>query len=217
MEMDLGEMLEEMAAAEGQSLPPGFSDPWLMVGDGSTMYLRAPIFEMIGVDGWISMTPEDLGSSAEAMGLGAGAYDFTRTLDLLRGVTGEPEVVGREEVRGVRTRHYEATMNLGRALEEAPAEQREQLEVAFEQLGGGDDLDDVDIEVDVWIDRDELPRRLAMDMGSMFDAAGLGGGEMRMTLEMFDWGDPVDIEVPPAGEVTPFSEALGGLGAGSAP
>lgn len=213
MEMDIGAMLEEMAEAEGEPLPPGFSDPWLMVADGSTMYMQAPIFEMLGVDGWISMTPEDLGSSSEAMGLGPGAYDFTQTLDVLRGVTGEPELVGREEVRGVPTRHFEASMNLAQALEDAPADQREQLETAFEQLGGGDDLGDVDIPVDVWIDGDDLPRRLRMDMGSMFAAAGMGGGDMTMTMEMFDYGEPVEIEVPSPDEVTPYSEALGGFGA----
>ncbi len=212
MEMDMGAMIEELAAAQGESVPPGFSGPWLMVADGSTMYMKVPFLEMLGVDGWVSMTPEDMGTSAEAMGLGAGAYDFTQTLESLRGVTGEPDALGEEEVRGVETTHYRATMNLAQALEDAPAAQREQLETAFEQLGGGEELADVDVPVDVWIDGDDLPRRLRLDMGSMFAAAGVGSGDMTMTMEMFDYGEPVEIDVPAAAEVTPFSEALGGLG-----
>ena len=215
MEMDIGRMIEELAEAEGQPVPPGFSDPWQVVADGEAMYMQAPFFEMLGVEGWISMTPEDMGTSAEAMGLGAGAYDFTQTLESLRGVTGEPEAVGQEDVRGVETTHYEATMNLAEALDQAPAEQREQLEAAFEQLGGGKELADVELPVDVWIDADNLPRRLRMDMGAMFAAAGTGDGEMSMTMEMFDYGEPVEIDVPSAEEVTPFKEALGGFGGGT--
>ena len=210
MEMDLSEMMESLAEAEGQQLPPSFSEPWRMVADGDTMYVQAPMFEMLGIEGWISMTPEDMGTSADAMGLGAGAYDFTQTLESLRGVTGDPERVGEDEVRGVEATHYEATMNLGEALEQAPEEQREQLEAAFDQLGGGEELDEVDIPVDVWIDDDDLPRRLQMDMGSMFAAAGMASGEMTMTIEMFDYGEPVDIVVPSPDEVTSFAEALGG-------
>ena len=116
-------------------------------------------------------------------------------------------------MRGVATTHYEATMDLARALEEAPAHQRARLEEMFEQLGGGDDLADVEIPVDVWVDDDDLPRRLRMDMGQVLGAAGTRG-EMTMTMDLFDYGEPVDIEIPSADEVTPFSEALGGFGGG---
>ena len=73
MEMDMGEAMEAQARATGQDLPPGLTDPWRMVADGATFYLQAPILEMLGVEGWISMTPEDVGTTADAMGLGAGA------------------------------------------------------------------------------------------------------------------------------------------------
>jgi hypothetical protein len=167
------------------------------------------MFEMMGASGWLSFSPEDLGATDESLGFGAGAYDFTQTLESLRGVSGEPEVVGQEEVRGVETTHYRASMNLAEALEQAPAGQREQLEAAFEQMGGADE---VDLPVDVWIDEDDLPRRLRIEMGSLFAAAGLGDGTMTMTMELFGYGEPVEIEVPPADEVTPLAEALGGLG-----
>jgi hypothetical protein len=215
MEMDMGALFDQLAESTGEAVPPGLAGPMEMVADGSTLYMRAPMFSMMGVDGWISMSPEDLGTTAEGLGLGAGAYDFTQTLESLRGVDGEPEVVGQEEVRGVETTHYRATMDLAQALEEAPAEQREQLEAAFEQLGGGKDLGDVDVPVDVWIDADDLPRRMRMDMGSLFAAAGMAGGEATMTMDLFDYGEPADIQVPSPGEVTPIDEAFGALdGAG---
>jgi len=215
MEMDMGALFEELAAGTDEELPLGIDEPWELVGDGSTMYLRAPVFQMLGVDGWLSMTPEDMGATAGSMGLGSGSFDFTQTLESLRGVTGEPEVVGEdEEVRGVPTTHYRATMDLEEALAQAPAEQRERLEAAFEQIGSSGELGDADVPVDVWIDEDDLPRRVRVEMDSMFAALGLGDGAMTMTMEYFDYGDDVSIEVPPADEVTPLSEALGGLGAG---
>ncbi len=209
MVMDMDALFDQLAASTGEEVPDGLGGEFEMVADGSTFYLRAPVFEMMGASGWLSVSPEDLGATDESLGFGAGAYDFTQTLESLRGVSGEPEVVGQEEVRGVETTHYRASMNLAEALEQAPAGQREQLEAAFEQMGGADE---VDLPVDVWIDEDDLPRRLRIEMGSLFAAAGLGDGTMTMTMELFGYGEPVEIEVPPADEVTPLAEALGGLG-----
>jgi hypothetical protein len=206
MEMDMGSMFEQLAAETGEEIPAGFDAPWEMVADGSTFYMRAPMFEMFGASGWLSMTPEDLGTSEEAMGLGAGAYDFTKTLESLRGVVGEPDVVGQEDIRGVATTHYAAMMDMEEALANVPEEQRAALEAQLDQLG------DAEIPVDVWIDGDDLPRRMRMDMGAMFASLGLGDGGVTMTMDFFDYGEPVEIDIPSADEVTPFTEALGGLG-----
>ncbi len=214
MEMDMGALFDQIAESTGEDLPEGLGGAFQMVADGATFYMRAPMFEMMGVDGWISMTPEDLGSTAQGLGFGPGAYDFSQTLETLRGVDGDPDVIGEEDVRGVATTHYRASMNLARALEEVPADQRDQVEAAFEQLGGGDDLDEVDIPVDVWVDADDLPRRMRIDMGSLLGAPGMGEGGATMTMEMFGYGEPVDIDVPSADEVVPIEEALSGLGAG---
>ena len=214
MVMDMDALFDQLAESSGEEVPAGLGGAFEVVADGDTIYMRAPMFEMMGVEGWLSVTPEDLGTSAEGLGFGAGAYDFTQTLESLRGVGEEPEVVGQEEVRGVETTHYRASMNLAQALEEAPADQREQLEAAFEQMGGAGGALDIDFPVDVWIDEDDLPRRMRMEMGSLFAAAGLGDATMTMTMEFFDYGEPVDIEVPSADEVTPMKDAFGDLGAG---
>ena len=67
--------------------------------------------------------------------------------------------------------------------------------------------------VDVWIDGDGLPRRMTVDMGATFGSASAGeDAGATMTIELFDYGQPVDIEIPSADEVTPFSEVMGGLG-----
>jgi hypothetical protein len=62
------------------------------------------------------------------------------------------------------------------------------------------------MDVDVWIDAEGLPRRQSMDIGSAFGSLGLGDSSVTMTIEYFDFGDPVDIQVPSPDEVTPFGD-----------
>jgi hypothetical protein len=208
MEIDMGAMFEGLAASSGEEVPPGFGEPMRMVVDGTTIYMQAPMLAFLGDGaGWVSYTPEDLGMSSQALGLGASAYDPSSYLESLRGATGEPEVVGTEEVRGVETTHYVATMDLAAALASVPEQQRDLAEAQLGQLGGGT------IPLDVWIDADGLPRRLVMDMSELFSSMGMGQDAGAVTtVEYFDYGVPVDIEVPSPDEVTSFADELGGLG-----
>jgi hypothetical protein len=79
-------------------------------------------------------------------------------------------------------------------------------------MGGAASLEGAEIVVDIWIDADGLPRRMTMDMDSMFGALGLDGGTATMSIEYFDYGEPVDIDVPSPDEVTPLSEVMGAFG-----
>ena len=64
----------------------------------------------------------------------------------------------------------------------------------------------------MWIDADDLPRRVRMEMDGLFASLGMGDGGATITMELYDYGEPVDIVVPSADEVTPINEALGGFG-----
>jgi hypothetical protein len=178
-----------------------------VVADGTTMYMQMPFAGLLGApSGWLSMDLEELGMGADQ--LGAGAYDLRSTLETLRGISGEPDVVGTDDVRGVETTHYRATVDLAQALAEAP----ESARAALEQMGGAEGLDGAEMVVDIWIDAEGLPRRQSLDMGSMFATLGMGDASATVTIEYFDFGEPVDIEVPSPDEVTPFAEVLGAFG-----
>ncbi len=208
MTMDMGSALQALGATGGGSVPEGFDDPWRVVVDGETAYLQLPMLATLtGTDGWVSMGPDDLGMGAD-LGIGAGAYDPSKLLESLRGVGGEPTVVGEEAVRGVDTTHYRVEVDLDEALANVPEAQRDTVEASLDQLG---DLEGAAIPVDVWIDDDGLPRRVQLDLSTALGAIA-GDGTMQMTMELFDYGEAVDIEVPPADEVTPFREVMGGLG-----
>jgi hypothetical protein len=94
------------------------------------------------------------------------------------------------------------------------------MEAALQQLeaAGGDDVLDQEpmdrfqelyggepIPVDVWIDDDGLAHRMVM-------TAPLQGQEVEVTVEMFDYGEPVDIQVPDESDAVDLQELLGQLG-----
>ena len=82
------------------------------------------------------------------------------------------------------------------------------VEAQLEQLG---ELGDAEIPVDVWIDADGLPRRMQLDMGGDVRASGRRRRTLTMTIELFDYGEPVDIEVPSPDEVHALHRRARGL------
>jgi hypothetical protein len=200
-------MFDELAAAADETLPAGFDEPMEMIVDGSTIYMRVPMLTYIGgPSGWLSMNPEDMGMSSDALGLGAGTYDPSSIIESLRGAGGEPEVVGTEDVRGVETTHYRATVDLDDAIAQVPEDQRAFIEAQLEQLG------DSSIPLDVWVDAEGLPRRMRLDMGDLLGQAMGAEVGVVMTMDFFDYGVPVDIQVPSPDEVQSFTDVLGEVG-----
>lgn len=212
MEMDLGAAIADLAAASGETVPEGVEEPMQIVVDGTRSYMRFPMLDALtGSSGWLSITPADLGMANSALGLGAGTNDPGQLLETLRGVADDVEVTGEQEIRGVATIGYRATIDLDRALAAMPADQREAVEPMLKQLDGSLGA----MPVDVWIDEDGLARRLRMDMGGLVgEALGAAAGEGRasLTVDFFDYGDDIEVSVPDPSETTPFAEIMGGLG-----
>jgi hypothetical protein len=209
MEMDLGAMFEGLAEATGETVPPEMAQPVRFVADGTTFYLRIPILDALtGSSGWLSMSADDLGQSAGSLGLGAGAFDPSKMLEVLRGTSDDVQPDGQEDVRGVATTKYTATVNMADALESVPADQRDELEAQLDQLGAGD----ADIPIEIWVDADGLPRRFSLTFGDLAAEQLSDDGTMAMTMEFFDYGEPVSIELPSPDDVTPFRDVMGGLG-----
>lgn len=208
MEMDLGSVFAQAAAASGDTVPDGFDEPVQMVVDGTTMYMRIPMLEAVtGATGWISMTPEDLGLASGSFGFGAGTNDPSQLLETLRGVADDIEELGTDEVRGVATTHFKATVDSDKALDQIAPEQRDLLEAQLEGL----DASHGGFPVEVWIGGDGLARRMAMDFGDLTDAMGTSG-TATMSVDFFDYGEPVEVVVPDVSETTPFREVLGAFG-----
>lgn len=103
--------------------------------------------------------------------------EFVRALD---GAVTRFEVTGAETVDGEQTTKY--------VIEVDP---RKVLAKQGVKLPGGAELPKV-LTYTFWIDSDNLPRRITADMGDL--------GELDASFS--DWGDPVDIEAPPADRIT---------------
>ena len=194
VELDLASVLARAAAATpGVRVPVGPDTMRRGSGDGTSGYLQVPmLLGPGGATGWLSLTPGDLGSVGDSLGMAVNVFDPSKVLEVLREVTEGMQVVGADVVRGVATTHVRATTSATTAAMTPP--------------GGV---------IDVWIDRAGLVRRVQMAADGL-PVAGSDGGDEIVTIELFDYGESVEITVPAASEITPFSDLLGSFaGAGA--
>lgn len=189
---------------------PDFDDPdaWKIdvVQDGDVAYVRFPAMAAELPDGksWVRGDHDGLGAKGVELGE---LEQFTKTdpremLDFLRGVSGEIEVVGTEELRGTETTHHRATIDPADYEKLAPEEQREQLGALVDEIVGASGIGK--IPVDVWLDASGMVRKVVMS----FSATPPGStetAESSVSFELWDYGEPVTIELPPASEIVDAS------------
>lgn len=202
------------AAFRFEGLPAPDDDVDLeMIQDGLVLYMKAPFLtrNLPGNREWLRL---DLEEAGRLSGVDIGAFqqlnqgDPTQYLGYFRGVSDDIEEVGSEPVRGVDTTRYEATVDLEKAAESAPADLRDRIEASVEglkaQLGG-----DTTFPIVAWIDGDGLLRRLRHTITMSPPGAG---NEVTSTFEMelFDFGVEVDVAPPPDRNTVDFADAFGG-------
>lgn len=94
----------------------------------------------------------------------------------------ETEKLGEEEIRGTKTTHYRARVNVKKLVQQLPPKDRP------------DDADGAEfVPVEVWIDEDSRLRRITTE-------ESVDGGKMTMAVELYDYGVDVDVEPPPEEE-----------------
>ncbi len=171
--------------------------------DGDTAYLHSGLFETFGEGKpWIKVTSSRLGKVAGKLD-GSVQSDPGAFVDFLKGA-GTVKELGTEEVRGVKTRHISAKLDVRKALDRVDDTRRKKLEQSFEQLGGSLDALTA-IPAEAWIDEDGYVRRftLTLDVGAAAPgSSGLKGAKVTQTIELYDFNQPVDIKVPKASEVS---------------
>lgn len=173
-----------------------------IIQDGNTLYAKA---DGAASDQWMKTTPTALtGGAGEPLSGPPSSPDAY--LDQLLAIAADVETVGADEVDGVSTTHYRATVDLASAMSQ-PRYTDEQVQEAMDALG-------VEYEpMHVWVDSDHLVRK--MTFGTEMD---MGGATMRMdfTMRFYDFGAPIDIEIPdPEDVVEPDGPSLGGIFGGA--
>lgn len=217
MQFDMGSFVSSMAGAAGQQLPPGLGDLGTMklVQDGTTTYLSWPLFTTMGVPTpWVSVDDRQAASGLGLGPVGSGAGDLTGRsfLEALRGVGGSVTESGTEQVDGVDTTVYSGTIDLQKALDAAPAADRDALRQALGTAGAST------LPFKVWVDAEGHLRRFQMTLTMSVDGSSF---QETLTVSLTELGQPQTIDVPPPDQVTPLDPSarsglggLGGLGSG---
>jgi hypothetical protein len=208
MELDMSELLNLGGGETASSPDLEFS----MVMDFPIMYMKLPKAAM-GEAGapktpWVKV---DLSKATgvDLSQLSQFSQNPADQLQMLRTVSDNVEERGKKTVRGVKTTHFHATIDLDKALEQGlrqvPAAQREQTRRALEAMAKQSGLDELPI--DVFLDDEGVVRRMLMDMETTVEGQSM---RMVMTMDFFDFGAPVDVTPPPAGQVTDVTDQLQG-------
>lgn len=207
MTMDMGDVFGGMG--EGAGLPDD-AGTMEMVIDGDVVYMKSPLFAMMGDEDkpWQRIDADEL-QQGGAMGGGAQS-DPGEFLEFLEAAGDDVTEVGTEEVRGVETTHLTATLDLQKMLADAPADEQAELEEQLEGLGAAADSF-TEIPAEAWIDEDGYVRRFTLTFDFAEAAAEepeLEGVAMTMTIELYDFDEPVEIEIPDPSEVGELDPSL---------
>jgi hypothetical protein len=179
------------------------------VTDGTFLYLHLPeVARPAGGKSWIKVD-----AAALAPGLGGGGIGTSplQTFDELR-AKGQVTEVGKEEVRGEDTTHFRTVLDLTAQLDKIPAGSGIDADAMRKQLAA--------VPVDVWLDGKDRIRRervvLHLDLPLGGALPGASGFDVTTTVEAFDYGKDVTIDLPPADDVTTTDAAgLGSLFGGA--
>jgi hypothetical protein len=181
---------------------------------GHVVYVELP--GLTGAAHWVAVDAGKLGSSSSAVP-GLGESDPTQFLASLETVSDRVDKVGTEIVRGVETTHYRATLDLRKAIDQAGVPQS--LRDAEQQFLGSNGDQTPSIPVDVWIGADGYVRRISLDLDlGAFGAPGIGGSgagspAVIVSIDLYDFGTPVDVQAPPADQISRLSDfGLNGSG-----
>ena len=131
-----------------------------------------------------------------------GNSDPSQELDLLRSA-GQVTAVGSETVRGVATTRYHAVIDLSRYPSVVPPSMRAaaaRSAALLEHATGQHTL-----AADVWVDRNGLVRRLALDLSV---CSSVGTIDATLSMDLYDFGPQPAVTPPPANEVTDVTSAL---------
>ena len=206
-EIDMGDFLAQMAESGGEAAPAGMDDLRVVqVVDGPTIYVKVEGTTLPGVPtGWISMDAAQagpgspLGSFGSPMGGVSGPGGFLASLEEAGATVDE---ISPDRHDGDDVTRYEGTIDPEAAAANAPPERRDEVEQLLSQGGLGE------IPFTAWVDEDGVVRRVDLEMSVSADGAD---GRVVLSMELYDLGGAVDIEVPLASEVTPIGETMLGM------
>ena len=114
---------------------------------------------------------------------------------------GDIKDVGNEDVGGMRTTHYSGTLDLLKAADTVPADQREAARKSAQKLvdlAGGTSQ----IPAELWVDDDGHIR-------SLVETVPTQEGDVKTTVEYSDFGGTEAIDIPADSDTYDITDKLG--------
>jgi hypothetical protein len=212
MRLDMSKLVSQLGSAMPGAM--GSAADWVGqevadFGNGqAVVYLNLPVLAKVMPGGkpWIKV---DLNAVGKQAGIDLSQFtqlgtDPSRMVDWLRTASGDVTTVGTEKLDGVDTTHYRATVDLSKYPDLVPADQREAVRKALDQLTRQAHISA--FPVHVWVDRDGLVRQVRVVVTETIQGHTMNV----MTTERFhDFGAPVDIRIPSSDQVTDISSMAG--------
>lgn len=159
-----------------------------VIATDGLFYLRSE--QLVPGGKWLEVDPDaDTGLGALIGQLG-GSSDPAASIEVLRGAT-EVTATGEEEIDGTPTTAYRVVLP---------------REAVADSLGADPQVEQLlpeTLEYDVWVDADDLVRRVT-------STVEVQGASSTTTVTYTDYGQPVDVQAPPAAQVTDQVPGLGG-------
>jgi hypothetical protein len=176
-------MYIKMPAGAGASLPKGKS--WIAADPGMPGDLAAS-----GLGGALPGPP------------GAGNGDPADLLASLTAISGSVTKQGTATIRGVPVTGYRVNIDLAKAAARVPGWERASFKEFAQSLGAGT------IPVDVWVDSQNLVRRMREALHVPSELGTPAGTVVTQTTDFYDFGVPVRVSAPPAAEVASLPQLI---------
>lgn len=178
---------------------------------GTVIYMRSPILsqEIPGSKPWLRF---DLQKIGKKMGINFGALmntsstsDPTQSLTYLQAASNSIQNLGTESAGGVTTTHYQAVVDMRKAMKlmvaRASAADKAAVRSTYQNLLAQTGI--TTYPMDVWVDSRGLVRKMHMQM-----PMPNSGESMEMTMTLSDFGAPVKVSAPSASQVTDLLRLL---------
>ena len=150
---------------------------------GQAMYMKSP--DLGTGDKWVKIDLSDPNSMFGMIGKATDPEVMFKAMESPKKL----ELLGTEDVDGVSTHHYRITMDPSQYL------------AAMDFPAAMADMLPKELVTEMWVDGDDLPRKFAQTIE--VPTAGGGAGTSSTTEGTYsDFGTDVEIEAPPADEVT---------------
>jgi hypothetical protein len=211
MRLDMSKLVSQLGTAGAM----GSAADWVgqEVADFSNgqavIYLSLPVLAKVMPGGkpWIKVDLSAVGKQAgiDLSQLTQIGSDPSQMVDWLRTASGDVTTVGTEQIDGVDTTHYRATVDLSKYPDLVPADQREAVRKALDQVTKTAHLSS--FPVHVWVGEDGLVRQVRAVMTETIQGKTMN---VMTTERFYDFGAPVDIRLPSGDQVTDISSMAGG-------